>query len=125
MHSERGFWEALLTATFAVQAREKQMAGLLKQYIAWEGSVRANLQAHGFWCDSVHPQTGYALYSTRGAKYSEAIGAQVFLEYQVRNESGFGEVVHPLYGCRVYPVTFFTTAPYVSCLLYTSDAADE
>lgn len=78
--------------------------------------MRANLQAHGFWCDSVHPQTGYALYSTRGAKYSEAIGAQVFLEYQARNEGGCGVIVHPTYGYKVYPVTFFTTAPYVSLL---------
>jgi ABC-type Mn2+/Zn2+ transport system ATPase subunit len=109
-------WSAGLSHLLLVQARERQMAALLKRYLAWEGSVRANLQAHGFWCDSVHPQTGYALYSTRGAKYSEAIGAQVFLQYQVRNEGGCGVIVHPTYGCKVYPVTFFTTAPYVSLL---------
>lgn len=92
------------------------MAVLLKRYLAWEGSVRANLQAHGFWCDSVHPQTGYAMYSTQGAQYSEAVGAQVFLEYQVQNEGGCGMIVHPNYGYKVYPVSFFTTAPYVSLL---------
>jgi ABC-type nitrate/sulfonate/bicarbonate transport system ATPase subunit len=109
-------WTAELSAHLLVQVREKQMAALMKRYLAWEGSVRANLQAHGFWCDSVHPQTGHALYSTKGAKYSEAIGAQVLLQYQVRNEGGCGMIVHPIYGCNVYPVTFFTTAPYVSLL---------
>lgn len=84
--------------------------------------MRANLQAHGFWCDSVHPQTGFALYSTQGAKYSEAIGAQVFCQYQVRNEGGLSIIVHPTYGTKVYPVTFFTTAPYVSLLAAVTKA---
>jgi ABC-type nitrate/sulfonate/bicarbonate transport system ATPase subunit len=105
---------AQLFSCHDVQVKEQQLGTLLQRYLAWESSVRANLQAHGFWCDSVDPQTALAMFSTQGAKYSEAIGAQIFLNYPVQNEGGCGVIFHPIYGAKTYPVTFFTTAPYVT-----------
>lgn len=86
---------------------------MLRRYQAWEARMRSHLLAHGFWCDSVDPRTARAMEGTRGAPYSEAIGAQVFLRYPVRTAGLCSMVQHPQHGVHTYPATFFTTAPLV------------
>ena len=96
-----------------VQTADVEMGRLMALFQAWEGSMRAHLQAHGFWCNAVDPRTAHALHGSMGAKYSEAIGAQVLLLYPVSNNRLCSIVRHPRQGVHTYPVTFFTTAPLV------------
>jgi ABC-type nitrate/sulfonate/bicarbonate transport system ATPase subunit len=96
-----------------VQTAVAEMARLLGLFEAWECSMRAHFQSHGFWSDSVNPRTAQALHGEMGAKYSEAIGAQILLGYTVNNNHLCSVIRHPRHGVHTYPVTFFTTAPLV------------
>lgn len=99
-----------------VQALQRRMDELSEAFASWEATVSANLQAHGGWCDSVDPRTGSARHTAPGTKYSEATGAQVFLRYPVKVAGGLGLVMHPQHGSGTYPVTLFTTAPFVNVM---------
>jgi len=99
-----------------VQALQRRMDELCEAYSMWEGTVSANLQAHGGWCDSVDPRTGTARHTLPGKTYSEATGAQVFLRYPVKVAGGLGLIMHPKHGSGTYPVTLFTTAPFVNVM---------
>lgn len=92
------------------------MDELAEVFVAWEATVSANLRAHGGWCDSVDPRTGVARTTTAGAVYSEATGAKVFLGYPVKAAGGVSMVMHPQHGSGTYPVTMFTTAPFVDVI---------
>ena len=77
---------------------------------AFEGAVRDHVVAHGFWCNAVDPRTGHAMHGSAGARYSEAVGAQIFCGYQVQSDSMISAVQHPAHGVHTYPATIFTTA---------------
>lgn len=99
-----------------MQAMQRRMDELAEAFAAWEGTVSANLRAHGGWCDSVDPRTGLARNTAAAAAYSEAIGAQVFRGYPVKTAGGVGMIMHPRHGSGTYPVTLFTTAPFVNVM---------
>lgn len=92
------------------------MDELAEAFAAWEATVSANLLAHGGWCDSVDPRSGLARHTGAAAAYSEAIGAQVCLRYPVKSAGGVGLIMHPKHGSATYPVTMFTTAPFVNVM---------
>jgi energy-coupling factor transporter ATP-binding protein EcfA2 len=80
----------------------------------WEGTLRDTFTAHGFWSDTADPRTGAALHGTATARYSEAVGAQIFRGYPVATHRLVSAVQHPRHGVHTYPVTLFTTAPPVT-----------
>lgn len=87
------------------------MDELLQCFLAWQAPIRDELRARGHWADAVDPRRGYALHGRAGARYSEAIAAQIFLAYPVNDEGLASVVVHPEHGSATYPVSFFTSAP--------------
>ena len=97
----------------AIQTADAEMGHRLALFAAWESVLCDHFTAHGFWCNSVDPRTGAALRGAPGAKYSEAIGAQVFRGYRVSTHRLVSVVEHPRHGVHTYPVTTFTTAPLV------------
>eukprot|EP00892_Ulva_mutabilis_P007564 jgi/Ulvmu1/517/UM001_0525.1 len=104
------------------QALQRRMDELGESFAVWEATVAANLQAHGGWCDSVDPRTGNARHTAPGTKYSEATGAQVFMRYPVKVAGGLGLIMHPKHGSGTYPVTLFTTAPFVNVMAAVNKA---
>lgn len=91
-------------------AREKDAC--LERFVRWAGAVSDWLRDRGSWADIIDPCSGHPLRSgTRGAVYSEVDGVQALLGYRVVSAGGCRIVLHPKWGSRFYPATFFTTAP--------------
>ena len=89
----------------------EERRGLLANFHAWVGAVRAKL-GDEYWSDASDPLEGTALFGQRtSCIYNELEGLTTLLRYDSVPIGCCGIVLHPEWRRRAYPVTFFTTAP--------------
>ncbi|KAF9585775.1 hypothetical protein BGW38_000788 [Lunasporangiospora selenospora] len=91
-------------------AREKD--DRLEDFICWSKALHEELEQLGYWSDMTDPASGYPSYCERGRDvYPDVEGCQMLLKYDWQNAGCCKILMHPIWGSRIYPATFFTTAP--------------
>ncbi|KAI9104083.1 hypothetical protein DFS34DRAFT_606894 [Phlyctochytrium arcticum] len=87
---------------------------LLLRYIEqWATQVSQKLSKLGYWSDLADPSSGYPLFSQRGPHlYPDVDGSSTLLRYQTIQVGCCRVLVHPTWGTRAYPATFFACAPW-------------
>ncbi|KAG0339913.1 hypothetical protein BG000_001077 [Podila horticola] len=90
----------------------KEKDDRLDDFIRWSKAIHKRLEQLGHWSDMTDPASGYPCYSERGRDvYPDVDGCQVLLKYDFQNAGCCKILLHPVWGSKIYPATFFTTAP--------------
>ncbi|KAF9919017.1 hypothetical protein BX616_002986 [Lobosporangium transversale] len=99
-----------MVAWDAVIAKEKD--DRLEDFVRWSTAIHQGLKELGFWSDMTDPASGYPTFSERGRDvYPDVEGCQILLKYDFQNAGCCKVLLHPIWGSKIYPATFFTTAP--------------
>ncbi|KAI1306109.1 hypothetical protein EDD11_004853 [Mortierella claussenii] len=99
-----------MVAWDAVIAKEKD--DRLEDFIRWSTAIHQKLETLGFWSDMTDPASGFPSFSERGRDvYPDVEGCQLLLKYDFQNAGCCKVLLHPVWGSKIYPATFFTTAP--------------
>ncbi|KAF9425642.1 hypothetical protein BGZ94_007357 [Podila epigama] len=90
----------------------KEKDDRLEDFIRWSKAIHRRLEQLGHWSDMTDPASGFPCYSERGRDvYPDVDGCQVLLKYDFQNAGCCKILLHPVWGSKIYPATFFTTAP--------------
>ncbi|KAG0083107.1 hypothetical protein BGZ92_011080 [Podila epicladia] len=86
------------------------------QMVAWDAAIAKEkddrLEDARFWSDMTDPASGFPNYSERGRDiYPDVEGCNMLLKYDFQAAGCCKILLHPNWGSKVYPATFFTTAP--------------
>ncbi|KAF9383455.1 hypothetical protein CPB97_006444 [Podila verticillata] len=99
-----------MVAYDATIAKEKD--DRLEDFVKWSTILHDRLDALGFWSDMTDPASGFPNYSERGRDiYPDVEGCHMLLKYDFQTAGRCKILLHPNWGSKVYPATFFTTAP--------------
>lgn len=66
----------------------------------------------GFWCDYIDPCSGLFMKSDCNSFFSDIDACSRLMKLSYVQCSGCIVLTHPKFGSRLYPSTFFTSAPY-------------
>ena len=85
------------------------------QFVAWAHALREAIGGE-YWCDFIDPCSGLPELGTRGSTiYDEVQGMRSLLGYRTEQVAAGCAVchviLHPTWGSRCYPASFFTTCP--------------
>ncbi|KAG0311431.1 hypothetical protein BGZ99_010171 [Dissophora globulifera] len=101
--SEMVAWDAEI-------AKEKDAR--LEDFIRWSTALHHGLEKLGYWSDMTDPASGFPSFNERGRDvYPDVEGCQLLLKYDFQNAGCCKILLHPVWGSKIYPATFFTTAP--------------
>ncbi|KAF9089152.1 hypothetical protein BGX23_006886 [Mortierella sp. AD031] len=90
----------------------KEKDDRLDDFIRWSKALHHRLEKLGYWSDMTDPASGFPSYSERGRDvYPDVEGCQLLLKYDFQNAGCCKVLLHPIWGSKIYPATFFTTAP--------------
>ncbi|KAI7822328.1 hypothetical protein BC939DRAFT_503836 [Gamsiella multidivaricata] len=82
------------------------------QFIRWSTALHDRLEKLGYWSDMTDPASGFPSFSERGRDvYPDVEGCQLLLRYDFQNAGCCKVLLHPNWGSKIYPATFFTTSP--------------
>ncbi|KAF9317347.1 hypothetical protein BG003_000868 [Podila horticola] len=99
-----------MVAWDAAIAKEKD--DRLEDFVKWSTILHDRLEALGFWSDMTDPASGYPNYNERGRDmYPDVEGCHMLLKYDFQAAGCCKILLHPNWGSKIYPATFFTTAP--------------
>ncbi|KAF8977689.1 hypothetical protein BGZ46_007185 [Entomortierella lignicola] len=90
----------------------KEKDDRLDDFIRWSTALHHGLEKLGYWSDMTDPASGFPSFSERGRDvYPDVEGCQLLLKYDFQNAGCCKVLLHPNWGSKIYPATFFTTAP--------------
>ncbi|KAF9923699.1 hypothetical protein FBU30_006230 [Linnemannia zychae] len=90
----------------------KEKDDRLEDFIRWSTAIHNILKKLGYWSDMTDPASGFPSFSERGRDvYPDVEGCQLLLKYDFQNAGCCKILLHPIWGSKIYPATFFTTAP--------------
>ncbi|KAF9173597.1 hypothetical protein BGX20_002734 [Mortierella sp. AD010] len=90
----------------------KEKDDRLEDFIRWSTALHKGLEELGHWSDMTDPASGYPSFSERGRDiYPDVEGCQLLLKYDFQNTGCCKVLLHPKWHSKIYPATFFTTAP--------------
>ncbi|KAG0306842.1 hypothetical protein BGZ97_000592 [Linnemannia gamsii] len=90
----------------------KEKDDRLDDFIRWSTAIHNNLETLGYWSDMTDPASGFPSFTERGRDvYPDVEGCQLLLKYDFQNAGCCKILLHPIWGSKIYPATFFTTAP--------------
>ncbi|KAK5829169.1 hypothetical protein F5H01DRAFT_329678 [Linnemannia elongata] len=90
----------------------KEKDDRLDDFIRWSKAIHNSLETLGYWSDMTDPASGFPSFSERGRDvYPDVEGCQLLLKYDFQNAGCCKILLHPIWGSKIYPATFFTTAP--------------
>ncbi|KAK3804591.1 MAG: hypothetical protein J3Q66DRAFT_362244 [Benniella sp.] len=99
----------------------KEKDDRLEDFVRWSTALHQGLERQGYWSDMTDPASGFPSFSERGRDvYPDVEGCQLLLKYDFQNAGCCKILLHPAWGSKIYPATFFTTAP-VEVLLKAVD----
>ncbi|ORX56978.1 hypothetical protein DM01DRAFT_1334534 [Hesseltinella vesiculosa] len=85
----------------------------LELFIQWGKRIADRLRGLGMWADVMDPASGFPIYSEAGpTPYPDVQGTQTLTRYDVQNIGCCHILLHPAWKSKIYPSTFFTTAPH-------------
>ncbi|KAF9943346.1 hypothetical protein BGZ67_000025 [Mortierella alpina] len=103
----------------------KEKDDRLDDFVRWATVLHDRLEKLGFWSDMTDPASGYPSFSERGRDvYPDVDGCQLLLKYDFQNAGCCKVLLHPTWGSKIYPATFFTTAP-TDVLLRTMEDVEQ
>ncbi|KAI9033980.1 methylmalonic aciduria and homocystinuria type D protein [Phycomyces nitens] len=84
----------------------------LDVFVDWGKRVINRLNGLGMWADVMDPASGYPIISPSGAlPYPDVQGTIDLMGYETHNVGCCHILLHPKWRSKIYPSTFFTTAP--------------
>ncbi|KAG0054000.1 hypothetical protein BGZ83_012170 [Gryganskiella cystojenkinii] len=90
----------------------KEKDDRLDDFVRWSTALHQGLEKRGYWSDMTDPASGFPCFSERGRDvYPDVEGCQMLLKYDFQNAGCCKVLLHPIWGSKIYPATFFTTAP--------------
>ncbi|KAF9436317.1 hypothetical protein BGZ76_004278 [Entomortierella beljakovae] len=90
----------------------KEKDDRLEDFIRWSTALHQGLEKLGYWSDMTDPASGFPSFGERGRDvYPDVEGCQLLLKYDFQNAGCCKILLHPNWGSKIYPATFFTTAP--------------
>ncbi|GJJ70464.1 hypothetical protein EMPS_02813 [Entomortierella parvispora] len=90
----------------------KEKDDRLDDFVRWSTALHQRLERRGYWSDMTDPASGFPCFSERGRDvYPDVEGCQMLLKYDFQNAGCCKVLLHPVWGSKIYPATFFTTAP--------------
>ncbi|KAK3815969.1 MAG: hypothetical protein J3R72DRAFT_461171 [Linnemannia gamsii] len=90
----------------------KEKDDRLDDFIRWSTAIHNRLEKLGYWSDMTDPASGFPSFSERGRDvYPDVEGCQLLLKYDFQNAGCCKILMHPIWGSKIYPATFFATAP--------------
>ncbi|KAF9189262.1 hypothetical protein BGZ51_008191 [Haplosporangium sp. Z 767] len=99
-----------MVAWDAAIAKEKD--DRLDDFVRWSTELHHRLEKLGYWSDMTDPASGFPSFGERGRDvYPDVEGCQLLLKYDFQNAGCCKVLLHPTWGSKIYPATFFTTAP--------------
>lgn len=103
----------------------KEKDDRLEDFVRWSTALHQGLKKLGYWSDMTDPASGFPSFSERGRDvYPDVEGCQLLLKYDFQNAGCCKILMHPAWGSKIYPATFFTTAP-ADILLKTVDEVEK
>ncbi|KAF9951861.1 hypothetical protein BGZ72_006713 [Mortierella alpina] len=104
----------------------KEKDDRLDDFVRWATALHDRLERQGFWSDMTDPASGFPSFSERGRDvYPDVEGCQLLLKYDFQNAGCCKVLLHPTWGSKIYPATFFTTAPTDVLLRAVEDVEQE
>ncbi|KAF9977802.1 hypothetical protein BGZ73_004869 [Actinomortierella ambigua] len=104
----------------------KEKDDRLEDFIRWSEAIHTKLERQGYWSDMTDPASGFPSYGERGPDvYPDVEGCQVLLKYDFQNAGCCKILLHPEWGSKIYPATFFTTAPLEAFLAAVQEVEHE
>ncbi|KAF9955327.1 hypothetical protein BGZ70_010279 [Mortierella alpina] len=104
----------------------KEKDDRLEDFVRWATALHDRLERLGFWSDMTDPASGFPSFSERGRDvYPDVEGCQLLLKYDFQNAGCCKVLLHPTWGSKIYPATFFTTAPTDVLLRAMEDVEQE
>ncbi|KAF9571269.1 hypothetical protein EC968_000765 [Mortierella alpina] len=104
----------------------KEKDDRLDDFVRWATALHDRLKRLGFWSDMTDPASGFPSFSERGRDvYPDVEGCQLLLKYDFQNAGCCKVLLHPSWGSKIYPATFFTTAPTDVLLRVVEDVEQE
>ncbi|KAG0263519.1 hypothetical protein BG011_008691 [Mortierella polycephala] len=99
-----------MVAWDAAIAKEKD--DRLDDFVRWSTELHHRLEKLGYWSDMTDPASGFPMFGERGRDvYPDVEGCELLLKYDYQNTGCCKVLLHPTWGSKIYPATFFTTAP--------------
>ncbi|KAF9357077.1 hypothetical protein BGX26_004286 [Mortierella sp. AD094] len=104
----------------------KEKDDRLDDFIRWSTALHQGLEILGYWSDMTDPASGFPSFSERGRDvYPDVEGCQLLLKYDFQNAGCCKVLLHPNWGSKIYPATFFTTAPLDALLKVIAQVEQE